>query len=109
MPVDIELHWNLVQQGRYRLDPASLFERAVPHEVAGRKVLRLSDHDTVAHLLLHHFTHYFDRRLKWIVDLEFLLELPGFDWDEIERRVAEWGATAAVGVSVQHLHKVFPE
>jgi hypothetical protein len=109
VPVDIEVHWNLVQAGRYRLDPEALFQRAVPHEVAGRPVLRLHDHDTVAHLLLHHFTHYFDRRLKWTVDLKFLIELPGFDWDAVERRVHDWGAGAAVGISVQHLHKVFPE
>jgi hypothetical protein len=109
VPVDIEVHWNLVQSGRYRLRPEALFDRAVEHDVAGRKVLRMSDVDTVAHLLLHHFTHYFDRRLKWTVDLRFLFETDGFTWEAVERRVAEWDASAAVGMTVQHLHKVLPE
>ncbi len=106
--VGFEVHWNLVQEQRYRLDPEELFRRAVPLEVAGRPVLRLDDHDFTAHLLLHHFTHYFDRRLKWSIDLRPIVAGPDFDWARVAQVVRAWGAGAAVGMSVLHLHKLFP-
>lgn len=107
--VDFEIHWNLVQERRYRLGPRELFDRAVPLEVAGRGILRLEDHDVAAHLLLHHVTHYFDRRLKWSLDLRQIASRPAFRWSEVAGRVKAWGARAAVGLSLRHLGKVFPE
>jgi hypothetical protein len=107
--VDFEIHWNLAQEMRYRIDVAGLFERAVPLDVGGRQVLRLDDHDAMAHLLLHHFTHYFDRRLKWAIDLEMLGRDPGFDWTVVIERLRAWGATAVTGASLLHLQKLFPE
>ena len=109
MTVDFEIHWNLAQEMRYRIDQEGLLARAVPLEIGGRQVLRMDDHDNVAHLLLHHFTHYFDRRTKWAVDLEILTRDARFDWSVVVDRVREWGATAAVGMSLLHLQKLFPE
>jgi hypothetical protein len=107
--VDFEIHWNLAQEMRYAIDEQGLHERAVPVEIEGRGVLRLDDHDIVAHLLLHHFTHYFDRRLKWAVDLEVVARSPGFDWAVVVDRVRAWRATAAAGMALVHLHKMVPE
>jgi hypothetical protein len=107
-PVELELHWSLVQRVRYRLDPAHLFARALPLEVAGRKVLRLDDHDAVAHLLLHHLSHYFDRRLKWALDLRHLASVPGFSWSTVADRIEEWGGGGAAGLSLMHLAKLVP-
>ena len=107
--VDFEIHWNLVQERRYRLRPEELFERAAPLDVSGRRVLRLEDHDLAAHLLLHHFTHYFDRRLKWSIDLAELARQPGFDWTVVADRIRAWGAGAPVGMSLLHLNKLFPD
>jgi hypothetical protein len=107
--VDFEVHWNLAQEMRYRIDVAALHERAVPLVIGGRQALRLDDHDAMAHLLLHHFTHYFDRRLKWAIDLDILGRAPGFDWAVVVERVRAWGATAVTGASLLHLHKLFPE
>lgn len=109
VPVHFELHWNLAQDGRFTIDAAGLIERARPMEAEGRPLLRMDDHDIAAHLLLHHFTHYFDRRLKWLVDLEGLGREPGFDWDRVVARVREWGATAAVGSSLVHIERLWPE
>jgi hypothetical protein len=106
--VDLELHWNLAQTGRYRIDPGGLFDRAQPLEIAGRRVLRLADTDVVAHLLIHHFSHYFDPRLKWLVDLSRLDEEAPIDWQAVRRRVAEWDGTAAAGISLLHLRKLAP-
>lgn len=107
--VDFELHWNLAQEERYRIDAEGLFERARPLEIAGRPVLRLDDHDAVAHLLIHHFSHYFDRRLKWLVDLQLIAESDRLDWETVAGRVGNWGASAAAGVSLVHLRKLSPQ
>jgi len=107
--VDFEIHWNLVQEMRYHVDESALIDRAVPLDVGGHRILRMDDHDLIAHLLLHHFTHYFDRRLKWAIDLKRITVQPGFDWDVVGRRIRSWGAVAATGASLLHLHKLFPE
>ena len=107
--VDFEIHWNLAQETRYRIDGPGLIERAKPLRIGEVELLRLDDHDAVAHLLVHHFTHYFDRRLKWAVDMEAITREPGFAWSTVVERVRGWGATAAVGMSLVHLHKLFPE
>jgi hypothetical protein len=109
IPVDLELHWNLVQDRRFRLPVGELFARARPLTVSGRQLLRLEDNDLAAHLLLHHFAHYFDRRLKWAVDLQALVRLPGFSWEVVGERLRSWGAGAAAGMSLRHLHKLVPE
>ena len=106
--VDFEIHWSLAQELRYRIDEHGLHARAVPLVVGGRPALRLNDHDVVAHLLLHHFTHYFDRRLKWAIDMRAVASGPAFDWSEVVHRVRAWGATAAVGLSLLHLHRLLP-
>jgi hypothetical protein len=107
--VEFELHWNLAQSERYTIDAHALFERAVPLEVAGRQLLRLDDNDVVAHLLIHHFSHYFDRRLKWLVDLQGIDRLRSIDWDTVAERVDEWGGRVASGISLAHLRKLSPE
>lgn len=107
--VEFELHWNLVQEQRFRVDVRGLFARAVPTEVGGRAVRRLEDHDLAAHLLLHHFTHYFDRRLKWAVDLEKIAREPGFRWPRVAERISDWGAVAVCGASLLHLAKTVPD
>jgi hypothetical protein len=110
LPVDLELHWNLAQEVRYTIDPESLYERALPLDVGGREVLRLDDTDVVSHLLLHHFSHYFDRRLKWLVDLQRIDAQPdGIDWSAVARRLREWGGTVAAGISLVHLKKLQPD
>jgi hypothetical protein len=107
--VEFELHWNLAQSERYTIDVPALFERALPLEVAGRRVLRLDDNDVVAHLLVHHFSHYFDRRLKWLVDLQRLEERGEIDWTIVAKRVESWDGSAAAGISLAHLRKLSPE
>jgi hypothetical protein len=107
--VEFELHWNLAQEIRFRVDGAGLIERAVPCSIGGRSVLRLADHDIVAHLLLHHFTHYFDRRLKWAVDMRAISEQPGFDWAAVAKRIRSWGATAVSAMSLEHLARSVPD
>jgi hypothetical protein len=109
IPVDFEIHWNLAQDGRYRIDVAGLLERSEPLDIAGRSVRRLEDHDLTAHLFVHHLSHYFGRGLKWLIDLNALASQPHFEWAKVVDRIREWGATVAAGISLVHLRKLWPE
>jgi hypothetical protein len=107
--VAFEIHWNLGQEMRYRIDAAGLLARAVTLDIGGRSVLRLDEHDAVAHLLLHHVQHYFDRRLKWVIEIGLLARAPGFSWPRVALRLAEWGGRGAAGLALAHVRKLFPE
>jgi len=107
--VAFEIHWSLGQAMRYRIDPAALFARARPLDIGGRSILRLDEHDAVAHLLLHHVQHYFDRRLKWVLEIGLLARTPGFSWPHVAERLEAWGGRAAAGLAVAHVRKLFPE
>ena len=107
--VAFEIHWSLGQSKRYRIDGAELIARAVPFEVGGRSILRLDEHDAVAHLLLHHVQHYFDRRLKWVLEIGLRARTPGFSWPVVARRLAAWNGRAAAGLSLAHVRRLFPE
>lgn len=108
VPVALEIHWGLAQDVRYRVEIDPVLDRAVPCEIAGRRVRRLDDADAAAHLLVHHVQHYFDRRLKWGLDLARIAASPGFRWEDVEARVSEWGARGAAGLSLRHLRKILP-
>jgi hypothetical protein len=106
--VAFDLHWNLGLAPRYHVDAAALFLRAVSLDIGGRSILRLDEHDAVAHLLLHHVQHYFDRRLKWVIEVGLLARSPGFSWPRVAERVATWGGSAAAGLALAHIRKLFP-
>jgi hypothetical protein len=108
LSVGFELHWDLAQQGRFSVDTDGILDRAVSIDVGGRSILRCDDHDLVAHLLLHHLSHYFDVRLKWLIDMQQLTSRRGFDWDRVVEHIRRWGARVACGASLQHLHKLDP-
>lgn len=106
--VAFEIHWSLGQDRRYRIPAGPLLARAVPIEIAGRSILRLDAHDAVAHLLIHHLQHFFDRRLKWVIEIGRLAEEPGFSWPRVRERAAEWGGLGAAGLALVHVRKLFP-
>ena len=106
--VAFEVHWSLGQAKRYAIDVPALVARARPIDVAGRSILRLDDHDAVAHLLLHHVQHYFDRRLKWILEIGMLSRAEGFSWSEVAARLEAWGGLGAAGLALAHVRKLFP-
>ncbi len=107
--VSCEIHWSLAQDVRYRIDAEAVVGRARPLAIEGRELLRLDDHDAVAHLLLHHVQHYFDRRLKWVLDLGALARQPGFAWETVAERLHAWGGSGAAGLALAHVRKLFPE
>ncbi|MDH3627664.1 MAG: nucleotidyltransferase family protein [Acidobacteriota bacterium] len=107
--VDVEIHWNLVQDVRYDLDVDELFERAKPLTIGPYRILHLEDHDFVAHILLHHLSHYFNRQLKWLIDLRPIVRNPGFSWKIVAERLHRWGGSMAAAAAVRHLHQLDPQ
>ncbi len=107
--VDFELHWNLAQSGRFRIDATALVDRALPIAIGSERGLRLAPTDAVAHLVLHHFTHYFDRRLKWIVDLAHIERAEPIDWPAVVATLRAWGATQPAAAALVHMHKLVPD
>jgi hypothetical protein len=107
--VAFEIHWSVGQAMRYRIDPAEILARAVPLDVGGRSILRLDEHDAVAHLLLHHVQHYFDRRLKWVLEIGLLARTNGFSWPRVAERLKAWGGRAAGALALVHVRALFPE
>ena len=105
----VEIHWSLGQERRYTIDLDGVLARTLPFEVAGRPVSRLDPHDAVAHLLLHHVQHYFDRRLKWMLELVRTASEPGFSWQTTAERLRRWGGRRAAGDALRHVRKLFPE
>jgi hypothetical protein len=108
LSVGFELHWNLAQQDRFSVDADGILERGVRIDVGGRSILRCDDHDLVAHLLLHHLSHYFDTRLKWLMDMQKLTAREGFEWSRVVETIRRWGASVACGAALRHLHKLDP-
>ena len=104
----LEVHWSLGQERRYAVPVEAILARAVPQEIAGRAARRLDDPDAAAHLLLHHVQHYFDRRLKWALDLRSLSRAAGFSWDAVAERTRAWGGRAAASMALEHLRRLFP-
>lgn len=104
----LEIHWSLGQDSRYRVDVERVLNAAVPAEIVGRSIHRLEDHDAAAHLLLHHLQHYFDRRLKWSLELRNIVAGADFDWRQVVDRLERWKGRAAVGLVLLHHEKLFP-
>jgi hypothetical protein len=103
-----EIHWSLGQAERYAIRVDDALDAAVPLEIAGRRVLRLDDVTAAAHLLLHHLQHYFDRRLKWILDLRRMSRGDGFAWPRVAETLRSWGGSAAAGAALVHFDRLFP-
>ena len=106
--VYLEIHWNIIQEGRYRLDPADLFARAGKLEVGGRPVLGLHIHDLAVHTLLHHVSSHFHRKLKNWIDLHLLSMEDGFRWESVVDRAREWGGLPGAAMSMRHAGRLFP-
>jgi hypothetical protein len=107
--VYLEIHWNIIQEGRYRLDPADLFARAGNLEVGGRPVLGLDLHDFAAHTLLHHVSSHFHRKLKNWIDLHLLSLDERFRWETVAQRAREWGGAPGAAMSMRHAGRLFPD
>ena len=107
-PAHFDLHWGLAQEGRYHVDTAGLFERAVPYAWGDGALLRLGDEDLLLSLFLHLAYHYFEARLLWLYDMKRVIESWRPDWGAVLDRASSWGLRTVVSFNLAYLDKVFP-
>ena len=106
-----DLHWGLTQEGRYHIDTADLFDRAIPFTsrlAGGARVLRLGTEDLLLSLFLHLAYHYFEARLLWLYDMKLVIERCAPDWEALQARARSWGLSTVLSFNVAFLEKVFP-
>jgi len=83
-PVVLEIHWNLGEENRYRLDIDGIWSRAVPN--AGGTGLAMSAEDTLLYLAQHFFKHYLFKRLIWLCDIHEWIGREDIRWDLLIER-----------------------
>jgi len=108
-PASFDLHWSITQEGRYDIDTLDLFERAVPFEWDGRRLMRMGNEDLLLSLFLHLAYHYFEARLLWLYDMKLLMTTWPIDWDLLRERADAWGLRTVAALNLAFLTKVFPE
>jgi hypothetical protein len=107
-PAYFDLHWSLGQEVRYAVDEDGIWSRAVPYEVEGREMLRLSDEDLLLNLLLHLGYHYFDARLLWLWDIRLLCLKRPIDWEVAFARARKWKMFTVFAIGLGYVEKVLP-
>jgi len=100
----IELHRELAGHGRYPVESAALFDRAVPFRFGAEPARGLGLEDLLLHLSIHLAKSYFRNiEEKHIRDLDTILRKAAPDWDAFVARArvagcaagAYWGLRAA--------------
>lgn len=87
----IEVHWDLGEKNRYRLDIAGVWDRAVPG--AEGYFLEMSPEDTLLHLALHFFKHYLFKRLIWLCDIHEWIGRKEIHWEPVMERAQSQSIT----------------
>jgi hypothetical protein len=113
----IEIHWTITEPGAaHSIDPAGLWDRAVPMTLLGQPARALSPADEILHLCAHaSYNHLFGCGLRSLCDIMMVSADPGSApaWDEIVRRADEWkwrrGAFLALRLARDLLDARVPE
>ncbi len=83
-PVLLELHWDLGEKNRYRINVTPIWNRAVRSNQG--PYLEMDDDDTFLYLALHFFKHYLFKRLIWICDLHEWTVRKAIHWERVVER-----------------------
>ena len=89
----VEIHWELTE-GYFNvpIDVERLWERLVPIQIAGRRVMTLSPEDALLIVCVHSSKHLWSR-LGWISDVARLVETnKDMNWTQVTEHAAELGA-----------------
>lgn len=105
----VEAHQSFIQRPRHRIDYEGLWQRSVPLEVEGRRVLRLDDVDALVYHTLSMGIDQFNARLVRYVDLWLLLgRAPGIALAAAER-ARDWHTARALYGALSLACRLFPE
>lgn len=107
--VTLELHWTIVNPLDYvhfdDNDLDQLWSRATPAKIGGVQVLMLSPTDLLLHLCLHaSVQHCFDGiGLRGFWDMALVIRRYGdeINWEQLTRRVNQWGIANGVHLALQ--------
>ena len=110
-PCLFEVHWDLSQKFRYRINMDDLWKNAEIAPSLSQQVKLLKPEHLFIHLCLHIFHHSFHPQLKWHIDIKELLQQRAseIDMGSISTISAEWGCRHAVFYALLYLKKLFPE
>lgn len=98
----VELHWRLaLNTHQFSLDPALLLQRGQSIQLAG-EVIRVMQADDLLLYLCEHGSRHGWSRLKWLVDLPFVLGSQDWDWGALfaKARAAGCEKTLALGLEL---------
>ena len=110
--ISVEIHIKLHRNHpEYFLDPAKIFEHALPDSLNSCKVLAMDKYDMLIHLCLHLDKHFVSGSLQFTCynDIVNYLNtyITEFDWHEMEKRVALYNATNQVYLHLMISNKYF--
>jgi hypothetical protein len=102
--VSVDVHWNVALPGQpYSIDPAELWARAVPLQIAGTPALRLCIEDLLLHLCVHtSYHHQFSCGVRPSCDIAAVIahDPDSIDWDAVCERSVRWRWSRGVYVAL---------
>lgn len=100
LSVCIEVHVDLAQPGRYRIDLGGLWDRSRLITTTSRSVRTLGPEDTLLYLTIHQAKHWLEPGTNDDRDLCRIIDCWHPDWDVVIARAHAWGARSTVAWSL---------
>jgi hypothetical protein len=92
--LELDLHWHLVFFDWYgdvvKMDLDGFWQRAVPVNIAGKRVLQLCPEDTILHLCAHMAINHKYQGLLRYVDLARALRVYKLNWEHVVERAIQF-------------------
>lgn len=119
--INVDLHFNIfaADHGRSLIDvfllkdlpslsfPDRFWEHTIPMELNGVPCLRLSDEDTLIHLIVHGSEGNTYRTFRWVLDAVLLINDKHLDWDLVLKHAEEFGYALDMRIALSYLKEVF--
>lgn len=100
----IEVHWTLPAIARVGAEPAELWERARPAEIAGCRAFVLAPDDLLLHTCVHASLHHrFGIGLRPLMDIAAILARynGALDWDRLHCSAEQWHLSKSVSLTLR--------
>lgn len=105
---ELDLHWNLLPEGRQPNVDEHVWSQAVPVELAGVNTRTMSATDLLWHICAHGVVGDPTPAIRWIPDVWALLRQPAaIDWTELLATTRRRGLTLSVGRALWFARREF--